>query len=279
MITPTLPHDLVETVRCALAEDIGSGDITAQLVAEDKQAQARIISREPAIMCGQAWVNEVFKQIDDSVQITWLVNDGDSVAADQELCRLQGNARSLLTGERSALNFVQTLSATATQAHTYTQCIADTTTRILDTRKTIPCLRTAQKYAVVCGGGKNHRIGLFDAFLIKENHIAAAGSIAAAVNAARQLAPDLPVEVEVENLQEVQQALDAKADILLLDNFSLSLLSEAVALTQKQAKLEASGDITLENVREVALTGVDFISIGAITKHVRAIDLSMRFID
>lgn len=279
MITPTLPHDLVETVRCALAEDIGSGDITAQLVAEDKQAQARIISREPAIMCGQAWVNEVFKQIDDSVQITWLVNDGDSVAADQELCRLQGNARSLLTGERSALNFVQTLSATATQAHTYTQRIADTTTRILDTRKTIPCLRTSQKYAVVCGGGKNHRIGLFDAFLIKENHIAAAGSIAAAVNAARQLAPDLPVEVEVENLQEVQQALDAKADILLLDNFSLSLLSEAVALTQKQAKLEASGDITLENVREVALTGVDFISIGAITKHVRAIDLSMRFID
>jgi len=279
MMTPSLPHDLVETVRCALAEDIGSGDITAQLVAKDKQAQARIISREPAIMCGQAWVNEVFKQIDANVKITWLVNDGGAIAADQELCRIQGNARSLLTGERTALNFIQTLSATASQAHTYTQRIADTTTRILDTRKTIPCLRTAQKYAVVCGGGKNHRIGLFDAFLIKENHIAAAGSIAAAVNAARQLAADLPVEVEVENLREVQQALDAKADILLLDNFSISLLSEAVALTQQRAKLEASGDITLDNVREVALTGVDFISIGAITKHVRATDLSMRFID
>jgi len=279
MMTPSLPHDLVETVRCALAEDIGSGDITAQLVAKDKQAQARIISREPAIMCGQAWVNEVFKQIDANVKITWLVNDGGAIAADQELCRIQGNARSLLTGERTALNFIQTLSATASQAHTYTQRIADTTTRILDTRKTIPCLRTAQKYAVVCGGGKNHRIGLFDAFLIKENHIAAAGSIAAAVNAARQLAADLPVEVEVENLREVQQALDAKADILLLDNFSISLLSEAVALTQQRAKLEASGDITLDNVREVALTGVDFISIGAITKHIRATDLSMRFID
>jgi len=279
MMTPSLPHDLVETVRCALAEDIGSGDITAQLVAKDKQAQARIISREPAIMCGQAWVNEVFKQIDANVKITWLVNDGDAIAADQELCRIQGNARSLLTGERTALNFIQTLSATASQAHTYTQRIADTTTRILDTRKTIPCLRTAQKYAVVCGGGKNHRIGLFDAFLIKENHIAAAGSIAAAVKVARQLAADLPVEVEVENLREVQQALDAKADILLLDNFSISLLSEAVALTQQRAKLEASGDITLDNVREVALTGVDFISIGAITKHVRATDLSMRFID
>jgi len=279
MMTPSLPHDLVETVRCALAEDIGSGDITAQLVAKDKQAQARIISREPAIMCGQAWVNEVFKQIDANVKITWLVNDGGAIAADQELCRIQGNARSLLTGERTALNFIQTLSATASQAHTYTQRIADTTTRILDTRKTIPCLRTAQKYAVVCGGGKNHRIGLFDAFLIKENHIAAAGSIAAAVNAARQLAADLPVEVEVENLREVQQALDAKADILLLDNFSISLLSEAVALTQQRAKLEASGNITLDNVREVALTGVDFISIGAITKHIRATDLSMRFID
>ncbi|MBW2942329.1 carboxylating nicotinate-nucleotide diphosphorylase [Zhongshania aquimaris] len=273
-----LQRDITETVRFALAEDIGSGDITAQLIPADHSASARIITRESAVICGVNWVNEVFQQIDNSVTITWHIADGDYVAADSVLFELTGPARSLLTGERTALNFLQLLSGTATVCKHYADLVAHTNVRLLDTRKTIPGLRTAQKYAVTCGGCHNHRIGLYDAFLIKENHIAACGGIAAAINAAHDIAPLKPVEVEVENLSELNTALEANADIIMLDNFSLEDMREGVAITAGRAKLEASGNVSTQTLAAIAETGVDFISIGALTKHAQAIDLSMRFI-
>ncbi|SNY60766.1 nicotinate-nucleotide pyrophosphorylase [carboxylating] [Arsukibacterium tuosuense] len=283
---PLLAQEISRSVQAALAEDLGflllaDGDITASLIPASQQASATIISREACVVCGTAWVNEVFAQLNQQTQsgqvtINWLVQDGDKVAADSLLCQLQGPAQLLLTGERSALNFLQLLSGTATVTASYASLLATTSTRLLDTRKTLPGLRFAQKYAVHCGGGLNHRFGLFDAFLIKENHIAAAGSIAAAVSQARQNFPGKPVEVETENLAEVQQALSAGADIIMLDNFSLADISAAVSLNNGQAKLEVSGNITAGRLSELAATGVDFISSGALTKHVQAIDLSMR---
>jgi nicotinate-nucleotide pyrophosphorylase (carboxylating) len=271
-----LPTDLIETVQRALAEDIGSGDITAHLISAETQAKAQVISREQAILCGTAWFEAVFRQIDNQVQIRWHVQDGETIKPDQLLCDLIGPARALLTGERTALNFLQLLSGTATEVQRYVKAISGTSTRLLDTRKTLPGLRRAQKYAVRCGGGTNHRMGLYDAFLIKENHILAAGTITKAVAAARHQAAHLPIEVEVETLEQVREALQAGADSLLLDNFKLPQLREAVTLVQGQIKLEASGGVTLENIRAIAQTGVDFISVGAITKDVRAVDLSMR---
>jgi len=267
-----------ENVRTALAEDIGSGDITAALIPADEQARGRVISREAATLCGTAWVNEVFRQLDPQVSIEWQVQDGDSVAPDQTLFTLSGPSRSLLTGERTALNFLQTLSGTATVAAAYARKVADTQVRLLDTRKTIPGLRMAQKYAVSCGGCFNHRIGLYDAFLIKENHILACGGIAEAVSTARSMHPGKPVEVEVETQAQLEQALAAGADIIMLDNFSTEQMRAAVAFTAGRAKLEASGNITDETLVEFASTGVDYISIGALTKHCRAIDLSMRLL-
>ena len=274
-----LPSSYInKQVTLALAEDIGDGDVTAKLIPDDKLADARIISREPAILCGADWVSEVFNQLDTAIQIDWHCQDGDKIQADQELCRLHGSARHLLSGERSALNFLQTLSATATQAHEYVMAVEGTGCRILDTRKTIPGLRLAQKYAVRCGGAYNHRTGLYDMVLIKENHISAAGSIQAAVDTARRLSPDIPLEVEVENLQQLQQALDADVDRILLDNMDIPTLKQAVQMTNKRIPLEASGGVTQETAREIAQTGVDYISIGSITKHIHAIDFSMRFI-
>jgi len=270
-----LPSNIAQTVQYALDEDVGTGDITAQLVPAYHQATAQVITREDAIMCGTAWFDEAFKQLDESIEINWLVNDGDEITVNQTLCELKGNARILLTGERTALNFLQLLSATATQTHRYVQQIKHTSTLVLDTRKTIPHLRTAQKYAVSCGGGSNHRMGLYDAFLIKENHIMAAGSIQQAVAKAKEVA-NLPVQIEVEDIDEVQQALDAGAERLLLDNFDLDMLREAVQLVDGRAKLEASGGINLNTIQSIAETGVDFVSIGAITKDIKAIDLSMR---
>lgn len=272
----SLPLDLTEIVNRALVEDVGSGDITAQLIDENTLANAQVISRQSAILCGTAWFEEVFKQLDNRVRVTWHVQEGETVNPNQQLCQLAGPARALLTGERTALNFLQLLSGTATEVQRYVKAISGTHARILDTRKTLPGLRRAQKYAVRCGGGTNHRLGLYDAFLIKENHIMAAGSITQAITTARQLAPQLPVEVEVETLEQVQEALQAKAESLLLDNFSLPQLREAVALVQGRAKLEASGGITLDTIRPIAETGVDFISVGTLTKEVRAVDLSMR---
>lgn len=273
-----LPLAINQSVATALAEDIGSGDITAQLIPADQMAEARIITREDCVFCGRAWVEEVFRQLDTDVAIEWQVADGDRVAANSTLFTLKGSARSLLTGERTALNFVQTLSGTATISHEYAQRVAHTQVKLLDTRKTIPGLRTAQKYAVTCGGGHNHRIGLYDAFLIKENHIAASGGIHNAITTAHTIAPGKPVEVEVENFDELHQALDAQADIIMLDNFSIEDMRSAVTITAGQAKLEASGNITTENLVTIAETGVDYISIGALTKHCRAVDLSMRII-
>lgn len=283
---PYLAPEMTRSVRAALAEDLGflplaDGDITASLIPASQQASATIISREACVICGTAWVDEVFAQlnqlsVDGQVSISWQVNDGDNVAADSLLCRLTGPARLLLTGERSALNFLQLLSGTATVTAQYVSLLANTRTRLLDTRKTLPGLRFAQKYAVHCGGGLNHRFGLFDAFLIKENHIAAAGSIQAAVAQARQNFPGKPVEVETENLDELRQALTAGADIIMLDNFSLADIRQAVTLNNGQAKLEVSGNITAARLTELAATGVDFISSGALTKHLQAIDLSMR---
>jgi nicotinate-nucleotide pyrophosphorylase (carboxylating) len=272
-----LQRDITETVRFALAEDIGSGDITAQLIPAKHTATANIITREAAVICGVNWVNEVFQQIDNSVTITWHIADGDHVAANSILFELNGPARSLLTGERTALNFLQLLSGTATLCKQYSDLVAHTKVRLLDTRKTIPGLRTAQKYAVSCGGCHNHRIGLYDAFLIKENHIAACGGIGAAIAAARDIAPLKPVEVEVESLSELTVALNSDADIIMLDNFSLDDMREGVAITAGRAKLEASGNISTQTLAAIAETGVDFISIGALTKHAQAIDLSMRF--
>ena len=267
-----------QQVALALAEDIGKGDVTAELIPADKLAKAKIICREPAILCGTEWVSEIFKQLDTAIQIDWHYQDGDYIQSDQELCRLHGSARHLLSGERTALNFLQTLSATATQAHEYVIAVEGTGCRILDTRKTIPGLRLAQKYAVRCGGAHNHRAGLYDMVLVKENHIIAAGSIQAAVETARQLTPDIPVEVEVENLHQLQEALEAQADRILLDNLDIATLKQAVQITDKQIPLEASGGVTQKTVRDIAQTGVDYISIGSITKHIRAIDLSMLFI-
>ena len=270
--------DLELTVTRALEEDIGDGDITAQLIPAEQTATAGVITREHATLCGQAWVNEVFRQIDPSVTINWQVADGDLVEPDQTLFELSGPARSLLTGERAALNFLQLLSGTATACRTYADMVATTSVKLLDTRKTIPGLRNAQKYAVTQGGCYNHRIGLYDAFLIKENHIAACGGIDKAIITAKQQAPGKTVEVEVENLDELEQALNAGADIVMLDNFSQAQMKQAVALNQGKAKLEASGGINTQTLVMYANTGVDYISIGALTKDCRAIDLSMRMI-
>lgn len=273
-------------IRAALAEDLGLDnhqalnnalDITAQLVDATTLANARIVTRENMVLCGRAWVDEVFAQIDSRVAISWFFNDGDEIAADKVLCEIKGPARALLTGERCALNFLQTLSGTATfTRHINSLLPPDGRLQLLDTRKTIPGLRAAQKYAVRIGGGHNHRIGLFDAFLIKENHIAACGSIAAAIGRAREIAADKPVEIEVENFTELQQALDAGADIIMLDEFADDELNQAVQLTAGRARLEVSGNVSAERLARIAHTGVDFVSMGALTKHLRAIDLSMR---
>jgi len=276
---PKLPDDVTETVRRALAEDVGAGDLTAGLIAADASAEAQVIIREDAVLCGTAWFEEVFRQVDERIRVVWRAKDGDAMRADQTLCQITGPARGLLTGERAALNFLQLLSGTATRARQYVDAVRGTKTIILDTRKTIPGLRRAQKYAVACGGGQNHRMGLYDAILIKENHIAAAGSIAAALAAAHHSAPKgIGVEIEVENIRQLREALAAGADRLLLDNFSVEELKAAVTETRARAKLEASGGIDLSNIRAFAETGVDFISIGDITKNVRALDLSMRFV-
>ena len=272
-----LTQSIQATVITALAEDVGDGDITAQLIPAQRQARAQVVCREEAVICGVAWFNAVFAQLDPSIQISWQVKDGERVSADSPLCQLQGNARQILTGERSALNFLQTLSGTATSTAHYAALLAPYATQLLDTRKTLPGMRQAQKYAVSCGGGHNHRMGLYDAYLIKENHIMACGSIQAAVSQARQQHPERPVEVEVESLDELQHALSAGADIIMLDNFDLDGLRQAVELTAGRAKLEASGGVAPEQLSGIAATGVDYISVGALTKHLRAIDLSMRF--
>ena len=269
--------DPIPNVTLALAEDVGNGDLTAALIPEEAQAEATVISREPAVLCGAAWFDAVFHQLDPQIAIEWQAVDGDRVMPDQLLCTLRGPARSLLTGERTALNFLQMLSSTATLARRYADAVAGTGTTILDTRKTIPGLRLAQKYAVRCGGCQNHRIGLFDAVLIKENHIMAAGSIGNAIAAARHLHPGVTVEVEVENFAELEEALAAHPDIIMLDNFDLTAMTEAVKITGGRIKLEASGNVNFDTVRPIAETGVDYISIGGLTKDVRAIDLSMRF--
>lgn len=272
-----LPNDISATVARALAEDIGTGDVTAGLIPAEKQASATMISREDAVLCGVAWFDEVFRQLDPAVQIDWQFRDGERVAANAVLCTLRGSARSILSGERAALNFLQTLSATATATRRYVDLVAHTACRILDTRKTLPGLRTAQKYAALCGGGTNHRIGLYDRVLIKENHIMAAGSITAAIQQARALHPGILVEVETENLQELAEATAAHADIIMLDEYSLADMREAVRVTAGKIPLEASGGVSPETLVAIAETGVDFVSIGGITKHVRAVDLSMRF--
>jgi nicotinate-nucleotide pyrophosphorylase (carboxylating) len=274
------PKDLAAQVERALEEDIGSGDLTAALIPAARTGRASVITRESAILCGVPYVNAVFAQLDTRVLVDWQAADGDPVVADQLLFTVAGPARALLTGERTALNFLQLLSAAATAAHAFAVLIEDTPCRVLDTRKTIPGLRSAQKYAVRVGGGQNHRLGLFDAILIKENHIMAAGSIALAVAGARASAPGVSVEVEVENLDELRQAIAAGADIAMLDEFGLEGMREAVAINRRSPhplKLEASGSVTKETIRAIALTGVDYVSVGSITKHVRAVDLSMRF--
>ncbi len=275
------PPDLPRTVAADLAEDLGSGDLTAALVPAGRAGRATVITREAAVLAGRPYVEELFRQVDPAVALEWHAQDGEAVAANQPLYRLRGPARSLLTGERTALNFLQTLSAVATATRRYVDAIAGLPCRILDTRKTIPGLRAAQKYAVRCGGGTNHRMGLYDGILIKENHIVAAGSIAAAVHAARATGTTVTIEVEVESLAELREALEAGADMALLDEFSLEELRSAVAMNRGHPrgpiKLEASGGITLETLRPIAATGVDFISVGSLTKHVRAVDLSMRF--
>ncbi len=289
-----LQQDISKTIAWALCEDLGavgdetaqaSQDITAMLIPENEQAVATVITREDCIVCGITWVNEVFKQLDASLnrtteqatKITWFVNDGEAVAANSTLFELEGDARILLTGERVALNFLQTLSGTATLTSKYVKELSGSNTKLLDTRKTLPGLRSAQKYAVLCGGGVNHRIGLFDAFLIKENHIAACGGISQAVATAKSNHSDKTVEVEVESLDELEQALSAGADIIMLDNFSPAMIEQAVTATRGKAKLEVSGNMTIEILQEYTKAGVDYISSGALTKHVNAIDLSMRF--
>lgn len=280
-IDGTLQAEIRESVTRALREDVGDGDLTAQLIPRSDAIDATIITRQTMTMAGRPWVDEVCRQIDPDIRIDWQQDDGDVVMENTVICSLHGNARSILTAERTALNFLQLLSATATVTAEYVQAVTGTRCRILDTRKTIPGLRRAQKYAVHCGGGVNHRIGLFDAILIKENHIMSAGGIDAAVAAARKLHPGMPVEVEVESLEELREALRARVERLLLDNFTPELLEESVAINRAEggppAVLEASGGLTLEEIAVVAATGVDYISVGALTKNVRAIDLSMRF--
>ncbi|QDY40997.1 carboxylating nicotinate-nucleotide diphosphorylase [Candidatus Pantoea soli] len=274
--------DIPQAVTRALQEDLGGAieadnDITALLLPADQQAEARVITREAGVFCGKRWVEEVFIQLGNNVTLTWHVEDGQKLVADQLLFTLKGPARLLLTAERTALNFVQTLSGVATEVSRYVALLAGSETQLLDTRKTLPGLRTALKYAVLCGGGSNHRLGLSDAFLIKENHIIASGSVRHAVEKAQWLHPDVPVEVEVETLEELQLAIDAGADIIMLDNFSLPMMQQAVALTAKRALLEVSGNVTEATLPQIAQTGVDYVSVGALTKHVRALDLSMRF--
>lgn len=271
-----LTAEIEANVRRALLEDVGGGDITAQLIPAERLAKATIITRDDCVISGTAWVDAVFRQLDPRVAVHWQVKDGDRATANQALFHLEGPARSLLTGERSALNFLQLLSGVATHAQHLADLVADTQVKLLDTRKTLPGLRLAQKYAVTCGGCHNHRIGLYDAFLIKENHIAASGGIAEAVSAARRIAPGKPVEIEVESLDELKQALDAGADIVMLDELNLDEMREAVRLNAGKAKLEASGGVNESTLRVIAQTGVDYISIGAMTKDVKAVDLSMR---
>ena len=270
------PQYVTETVTRALLEDVGTGDLTASLIDSSALASATIMTRDAGILCGMAFASEAFRQTDPACQLDWRLSDGDSLSAGDELCRIQGPARALLTAERTALNFIQLLSGTATTASLYAARVAHTGVKLLDTRKTLPGLRLAQKYAVACGGCHNHRIGLFDAFLIKENHIAAAGSISAAISTARRAATGKLIEVEVETAEELHQALEAGADRIMLDNFSLEQLCEAVKAARGRAELEASGNVTDETLVSIAETGVDLISIGALTKHVRALDLSMR---
>ncbi|WP_312050636.1 carboxylating nicotinate-nucleotide diphosphorylase [Acinetobacter courvalinii] len=278
----SIPQSLLEqsiqiNIQQALQEDIGDGDITAMLTPVDEQATATIISREEMVLAGQPWVNALIQAYDNSVQVTWLKQEGDVVAANEAFLKLAGSARSLLTVERPALNFIQTMSAVATKTANYVKQLDGLHTKLLDTRKTLPGLRIAQKYAVAIGGGQNHRLGLFDAFLIKENHIMATGGIAQAITKAHEIAPGKPVEVEVETWDELNQALEAGADIVMLDNFSQQQMIDAVKHVAGRCKLEASGNITIENLREVATTGVDYISMGVLTKDVTAVDLSMRF--
>ncbi len=274
-----IPSDIHEQVAHALAEDIGAGDITAALISEETVGEAVLITREPAVICGQPWVDAVYAQLDPSVQCAWQVAEGQEVAAETALLTVKGSARAVLTGERCAMNWLQTLSGVATVVHEAVKVLADYPTVILDTRKTIPGLRGAQKYAVTVGGGHNHRMGLFDAFLIKENHIMACGSIQNAVAAARKLGLDALVEVEVESLEELEAALEAGADVIMLDNFTHAQMQAAVGITQQRARLEVSGNVSLSDLPVIAQTGVDFISMGALTKHLRAIDLSMRWVD
>lgn len=274
-----LAEDIRNSAARMLSEDVGPMDITAQLIPEQNLGRARVISRESAILCGVAWVDELFRRLDPRVVLTWHAADGDRIQANQPFLELEGPSRSLLSGERAALNLLQTLSATATRTRHYVDLLQGTGVKLLDTRKTLPGMRVAQKYAVACGGGTNHRIGLFDAFLIKENHIAACGGIAAAIQEARNIARDLTVEIEVENFDELDQALEAGADVIMLDNFSLDDMREAVRHTAGRATLEASGNVDETTLRAIAETGVNCISSGALTKDVKAIDLSMRMVE
>ena len=275
-LAPLDPALILDDIRRAFAEDIGPGDATADLLPADGIARASLTCRESAVLAGQAWFDQSFRQLDPEVDIQWLVRDGERMQAGQVICHLAGRSRALVSAERTALNFLQLLSGTATTAARYAEALRGTSTRVLDTRKTIPGLRLAQKYAVRCGGGFNQRIGLYDAILVKENHIAAAGGIAHAVSAARRLHPQLPLEVEVENLDELQQALDAGVTRVLLDNFELASMRDAVRLTAGRAALEVSGNVELDGLAAIAATGVDFISVGALTKHMRAVDFSLR---
>jgi nicotinate-nucleotide pyrophosphorylase (carboxylating) len=274
-----LPRDLAAQVSAALREDVGWGDVTAALIPADHGARAHVVAQEAGVLCGRAWADETYRQIDSRVRTTWQAHDAATVQGGGIVVTIEGPARSILTGERTALNFLQTLSGTATATRRFVEAMAGTRCRLLDTRKTLPGLRTAQKYAVCCAGGQNHRMGLYDMVLIKENHIAAAGSIGSAVAAARRASPRLKVEVEVESLSELDQALEAAPDIVMLDDFAIDTLREAVQRNARHAhpvKLEASGGISLENVRAIAETGVDYVSVGSITKNVHALDLSMR---
>jgi nicotinate-nucleotide pyrophosphorylase (carboxylating) len=279
---PTLPGDIAAAVALALAEDRGTGDVTAALVAPSRRLRAEVVAREDAVLCGTAWFDEVFKQLDSGIRVEWLRRDGDSIDQDTVVCGLHGPAATMLTGERTALNFLQTLSGTATAASRFVAAIRNTHARILDTRKTLPVLRAAQKYAVRCGGAHNHRHGLFDAILIKENHIAALGTVAQAVEEAKSQSPSLLIEVEVETLEQLREALDTNADRVMLDDFPLAQLREAVIMRDAHIgphkELEASGGINLDTVRAVAETGVDWISVGGMTKHLHATDFSMRFV-
>ncbi len=271
-------ESITEQVRLVLLEDVGTGDVTANLIDAQQTSNAKVITREAGVLCGQAWFDETFKQVNSNIEIDWQVKEGSLIKAEQTLCTITGQTRALLTAERAALNFLQTLAGTATTTKQYVDKLEGTGVQILDTRKTIPGLRLAQKYAVHCGGGKNHRIGLYDMILIKENHIASCGSITTALQKAQAVNNEIEIEIEVENLDELEQALNAGAKRVLLDNFSIETLKQAVSLNQQRAKLEVSGNITLENIRDYALTGIDYISSGAITKHVRALDLSMQFV-